>query len=143
MYSVVIYFLSLKAFQLKITDINGNTFKNDNGNQLFNQIDKLIVDDKLYLESNISLSSISKLVGKSTQKTSEIINQYAKQNFNDFINTYRIQEAKMKLRDEKNKNYTISTIAFDVGFNSLSSFNSAFKKLEGTTPSVYRKNDIV
>lgn len=82
---------------------------------------------------------LGKRIGKTTQKTSEVINQYAKQNFNDFINYYRIQETKRVLSDNEYLNYTISSIAFDVGFSSLSSFNSAFKKFEGTTPSAYRK----
>jgi len=141
MYSMVVYFLSFKAFQLKITDIEGNVFKMNDDSVLFDQIAKLIVGDKLYLESNVSLSSLSKLVRKSPQKTSEVINQYAKQNFNDYINYYRIQEAKKMLLDEANKDYTISSIAFDSGFSSLSSFNSAFKKFEDITPSSYRKNN--
>ncbi len=141
MYSMVVYFLSFKAFQLKVTDIDGNVFKKNDDSQLFTQISKLIVADKLYIEPNVSLSSISKLISKSTQKTSEVINQYAKQNFNDFINYYRIQDAKKMLVGDDSKNHTISAIAFDSGFSSLSSFNSAFKKFEGTTPSLYRKNN--
>ncbi|MCL6265989.1 helix-turn-helix domain-containing protein [Flagellimonas myxillae] len=142
MYSTVVYFLSFKAFQLKITDLNGNSFKRNNNMELFNQISKHIEEDQLFLEPNVSLSSLSKLVNTSTQKTSEVINQYAKQNFNDFINQYRIQEAKQLLLDESNKDFTISSIAFDAGFSSLSSFNSAFKKFEGITPSAFRKKHI-
>ena len=138
-YSTVVYFLSIKAFQLKITDIDGNVFKANDNFQLFEQISKQIADNKLYLEPDVSLSSISRLIHKSPQKTSEVINQYAKQNFNDFINSYRVAAAKKMLLDESHKNYTISSIAFDVGFSSLSSFNSAFKKFEGITPSSYRK----
>ncbi|MBQ4819482.1 helix-turn-helix domain-containing protein [Aquimarina sp. MMG016] len=140
MYSVVIYFLSFKAFQLKITEIDGNVFKKNENTELFHQLVQRIVGDKLYLDANVSLSSLSKLIHKSTQKTSEIINQNAKQNFNDFINHFRIKEAKKMLLG--NKNHTISAIAFDAGFNSLSSFNSAFKKFEGTTPSLYRNNTL-
>jgi len=105
------------------------------------QMSKLITEKKLYLEPDVSLSSLSKLVGISSQKTSQVINQYANQNFNDFINFHRIQDAKNLLFDANNMKYTISSIAFDTGFSSLSSFNSAFKKFEGTTPSVYRKNN--
>ncbi|MEP0134086.1 MAG: helix-turn-helix domain-containing protein [Eudoraea sp.] len=138
-YSVVIYFLSYKAFQLKTTEIDGDAFKKNDNEWLYNKISELVINDKLYLESDLSLSSLSKLVGKSTQNTSEVINQYAKRNFNDFINYYRIQDAKRMLLDVTTKNYTISTIAFDAGFSTLSSFNSAFKKFEGTTPSLYKK----
>lgn len=139
MYSVAVYFLSLKAYQLKVTDMDGNVFKKNDDIELFAQLSKLISKEKLYLEPDVSLSSISKLMNKSTQKTSELINQYSKKNFNDFINHYRIGEAK-KMLSSDNK-YTISTIAYDSGFSSLSSFNSAFKKFEGKTPSSYRKDN--
>lgn len=141
MYSLVIYFLSFKAFQLKIIDIDGNVFKKNDDSILFNKISQLIEGKKLYLEPNVSLSSLSHLINKSTQKTSEVINQYAKQNFNDFINSYRIREAKKMLSNKEYANYTISSIAFDCGFSSLSSFNGAFKKFENKTPSVFRKTN--
>ncbi|WP_163418845.1 helix-turn-helix domain-containing protein [Flagellimonas sp. HSM57] len=141
MYSVVIYYLSYKAFKLNATHIDGTVFAQNENVALFQRIRELMVSEKLYLESDISLVRLSKMVEKSTQKTSEIINQYAKRNFNDFVNHYRIQEAKEMLLDTANKKYTISSIAFDIGFSSLSSFNVAFKKFEGTTPSLYRKNN--
>lgn len=141
MYSVAVYFLSLKAYQLKATDMDGNVFKKNDDMQLFAQISKLIADHKLYLEPDVSLSSISKMINKNVQKTSEVINQYSKLNFNDFINQYRIREAKKMLSSETR--YTISTIAYDAGFSSLSSFNSAFKKFEGITPSLYRKHNSI
>lgn len=139
-YSLAVYFLSYKAFQLKTTEIDGEVFKVNDNTFLFDEISKLIIDEKLYLESDVSLSKLSKLVGQSTQKTSSVINQYAKRNFNDFINYYRIQDAKKLLSNAENEKFTISSIAFDSGFSSLSSFNSAFKKFEGITPSMYRKS---
>ncbi|KAB1160360.1 AraC family transcriptional regulator [Tenacibaculum aiptasiae] len=140
MYSVIIYFLSYKAFELKATEIDGDAFKLNNDLVLFNQISKLIIDDELYLKPDLTLSKLSNLIGESTQKTSSIINEYGKRNFNDFINYYRVEEAKKMLLDSKNEKFTISSIAFEIGFGSLSSFNSAFKKFEGITPSNFRKN---
>jgi len=139
-YSVAVYFLSYKAFQLNTTELNGAAFIENDHTVFFSEISNIIIDDKLYLESDFSLSKLSKLIGQSTQKTSAVINQYAKRNFNDFINYYRIQDAKKMLSNAENEKFTISSIAFDVGFSSLSTFNSAFKKFEGTTPSLYRKN---
>ena len=140
MYSLVVYFLSYKALQLKTTDIDGDAFKADDGSILFKKIVNLIKVEKLYLESDLSLSKLSKLIGQSTQKTSLVINQYAQKNFNDFINYYRIQDAKKLLSNLESEKFTISSIAFDIGFSSLSSFNSAFKKFENKTPSSFRKN---
>ncbi|WP_299436670.1 helix-turn-helix domain-containing protein [uncultured Aquimarina sp.] len=142
LYSVIIYFLSYKAYQLKATDLDGDVFKANDNNLLFDEISKLITDTKLYLEPDLSLVKLSKLLGKSSQITSSVINQYAKRNFNDFINYYRVQEAKKLLSSKEGDKYTISSIAFDTGFSSLSSFNSAFKKFEGVTPSRYRKDKI-
>jgi len=138
-YSITIYYLSYKAFQLKAADLDGNAFKANDNHVLFNQIVQLVIHDKGYLESDISLSTLSKKVGKSTQLISQVINEHARQNFNDFINYYRIQDAKALLLSPEGEKFTIQSIAFDMGFSSLSSFNSAFKKFEDTTPSAYRK----
>ena len=141
-YSIVIYYLSFKAFQLKVLDLNGAAFETTENDRVFDKISSLIEQEKLYLEPDISLARLSKLIGKSPQQTSTIINQYGRRNFNDFINFYRIQDAKNLLRSSDKDKFTISSIAFDMGFSSLSSFNSAFKKIEGTTPSSYRKSHI-
>ncbi len=138
-YSVVVYFLSYKAFQLKTTDVDGKVFKENTNNQLFAQVSNLVIGDKLYLEPDLSLSKLSKLLGRSTQQVSLVVNECAKRNFNDYINFYRIQDSKKLLLSAENEKYTIASIAFDVGFSSLSSFNGAFKKFEGTTPSAFRK----
>ncbi|MDB4292443.1 helix-turn-helix domain-containing protein [Maribacter sp.] len=138
-YSLTIYFLSYKAFRLRATDLDGAVFKVNDDAVLFEEITAVVVEHKGYLESDMSLSKLSKNLGKSSQVISSVINQYARRNFNDFINYYRIQDAKGLLSSGEGEKYTISSIAFDMGFSSLSSFNSAFKKFEGTTPSVYRK----
>ncbi|WP_405567299.1 helix-turn-helix domain-containing protein [Polaribacter sp. Asnod6-C07] len=140
MYSIVIYFLSYKAYLLKITDIDGEVFKVNENAALFKEISDLVITNKMYLKADVSLTTLSKLLGVTTQKTSEIINQYAQKNFNDFINSYRIDVAKNLLNDSKNDNLTIASIAFDAGFSSLSSFNTAFKKFVGVTPSSFRKS---
>jgi len=141
-YSIVIYYLSYQAFQLKSTSLNGKAFKKNDNALLFDQITKLVVNEKLYLDTEISLARLSKRINQSTQKTSETINQHAQRNFNDFMNYYRIQAAKNLLSDQHFQNFTIASIAFDTGFNSLSSFNSAFKKFEGITPSSFRKQQL-
>ncbi len=139
-YSLAIYFLSYKAFQLKATDLGGAMFKANDNHVLFSEITELVVQQSLYLESDLSLSKLSKMTGKSTQLISSVINEHARRNFNDFINFYRVQDAKALLSGQESEKYTISSIAFDMGFSSLSSFNSAFKKFEGSTPSNYRKS---
>ena len=70
---------------------------------------------------------------------SHVINASFNQNFRDFINSYRIEESKSRLvQDDMN----ILNIAYEVGFNSKSAFNTAFKKFTGMTPKEYRKKNI-
>ncbi|MDX1580240.1 MAG: helix-turn-helix domain-containing protein, partial [Alphaproteobacteria bacterium] len=61
-------------------------------------------------------------------------------NFNDFLNTYRVEAAKADLHDPEKAHLPILTIAMDLGYRSLASFNRAFKELTGSTPSEFRQN---
>ena len=96
--------------------------------------------EKLYRDETISLQSLSKKLSISPHQLSEIINKKLDKNFWDFINTYRIEEAKKLLRDPKRADQRILSIAFAVGFNTKTAFNNVFKKYTKMTPSQYKKN---
>ena len=76
----------------------------------------------------------------STNYLSQVINEKFDKNFFDFINDYRVEEAKSMLADSTKAGLSIITIANDAGFNSKSSFYTAFNKHVGTTPSEFRKS---
>jgi AraC-like DNA-binding protein len=82
----------------------------------------------------LTLPELAARVGTNTSVLSRVINTGFGQNFNDYINEYRIREAERKLRDPRYRNYTLLAIALESGFNSKSTFNRVFKKLRGTTP---------
>ena len=69
----------------------------------------------------------------------QVVNEQLSQNFLDFVNRYRVDEAKRRLLDPSLKHLSILAIAEDVGFNSKSSFNAVFKKNTNLTPSEYRR----
>ena len=73
--------------------------------------------------------------GKSENHISETLSQFLHTKFFQFVNGFRVEEAKKALQD---KDKLITRIAFDVGFNSKSTFNTAFKKVVGYSPSAYR-----
>lgn len=100
---------------------------------------KLMEKEKPHLDPNMTLQKLSKRIGISKEELSRIINQELFINFNQFLNKYRTKEAKEKLKDTKENQYVILKIAYDVGFNSKSAFNTAFKKNTGLTPLEYRK----
>lgn len=93
--------------------------------------------NKPYLNSNLSLNQFAQDFGKSIHTVSHIINQEFETNFNDFVNKYRIESLLEKIKDPANGHITLLGLAYDCGFNSKSTFNRAFKKVTGMTPSAY------
>ncbi|HRH50096.1 MAG TPA: AraC family transcriptional regulator [Panacibacter sp.] len=90
--------------------------------------------DKLYLEPELDLNQLSKQLGISSNILSYVINKGFEKNFNDFINTYRINEVIEKMKNPANVNFTLLSIAFDCGFNSKTTFNRVFKKVTQKSP---------
>jgi AraC-like DNA-binding protein len=103
---------------------------------LFVEADKLIKEEKLFKKFGFSLADLAARMGANVRYLSQAVNQTTGKNFNQFINEYRLEEARRLLR-ETDENST--DIGFSVGFNSLSSFYEQFKKAEGLTPEQYRK----
>lgn len=95
--------------------------------------------EKPYTDGELSLQKLAERLGISPHHLSQVINERLNQNFFDFVNQYRVGEAKRQLLDAKKKHYSIMAIAGDVGFNSKSAFNAAFKKHANVTPSEWRK----
>ena len=99
--------------------------------------------NKPYLNSSITLNNLADLCNVTSHHLSQIINDRFEKNFFDFINCYRIEEAKLNLSDPEKANLTILAISNEVGFNSKSAFNTAFKKHTNTTPSQFRSKNLV
>lgn len=95
--------------------------------------------EKPFIDGELTLQKLAKKLSIPTQHLSQVINERLNQNFVDFINTYRVEEAKKRLVDPAKKHYSILAIAEEVGFNSKSSFNLVFKKHTNMTPSEFRK----
>ena len=100
---------------------------------------KLIEGGKPFLDPDLSAVKLAEFLGISKKHLSQVINQQFHLNFKNFINKYRVEEAKKKLLDPMEQQFVLFKIALDVGFNSKSVFNEAFKKFTGMSPSEYRK----
>ena len=114
--------------------------KEDQAYEIKNQLEKIIIEKKLFLDENISLPKLAEILSIHPNYLSQIINDKFQKNFYDFINSYRIEEFKQLVALEKNKNKTFFALALDCGFNSKASFNSSFKKITGITPSEFVKS---
>lgn len=104
-------------------------------------IEKAVLTDQIYLNPQLNLERFAEYTNLNSRDISAVINQEFEKNFHEFINTYRVEAAKIKLRDDTCKHQSISEIGAASGFNSTATFNRLFKKLVQVTPSDYRKSN--
>lgn len=94
--------------------------------------------DKLYLNPNLTLQDLARVVGTNKSKLSFVINNYLKQNFASLLNRYRIREAIQLLSDSRYYEYKIEAIGEMCGYSNRQVFHAAFKKAMGITPTHFR-----
>ncbi|MES3006876.1 MAG: helix-turn-helix transcriptional regulator [Pseudomonadota bacterium] len=110
----------------------------DSDQQLVKKIRQKMEVEQQFNELGLTVVQFAKTLGVHPHKLRRVITTYFNfSNFNQFLNYFRIKEAAHKLASTTEP---ISTIAYDVGFSSISAFNSAFKAIYGVTPSGYRVN---
>ena len=122
-------------------EINVKREKESN-QDLFSQLNalkQLIEEQKLYLNPDLTLSVLAETVSRSEKEVSLLINEGLGKNYNDFINSYRVEEVKFRLVQPEFSHQTILSIALDSGFNSKATFNRVFKIMTGLNPSEYAK----
>lgn len=107
------------------------------------RLETAIEEEKVFTENELSLAELSKKINIQAYQLSELISRLYNESFFDFINRHRIEEIKTRIEDPESDSYSLLGIAMDCGFNSKSSFNTAFKKFTGLTPSEYRKQKLV
>ncbi|MFZ4929810.1 helix-turn-helix domain-containing protein [Chryseobacterium sp. Mn2064] len=91
-------------------------------------------EKKLYLDPELTLQSLAAEINIPARTISTVLNSTMQKNFRDYINSYRVEEAKRLLEDYRERNLTIAAVAYDAGFNSLATFQRVFKKMTGKTP---------
>ena len=106
---------------------------------IFESLEQVIKDKSLHHKSRLSLNDLATETGLNTREISRAINQSANCNFCDYINKLRVEDLKERLRTKTEAKISILDMAFDVGFNSKSSFNLIFKRETGTTPTQFIK----
>jgi len=104
--------------------------------ELYNRIIHLMENEKLFCRNDLSVSDLSSALNTNDKYVSQAINTYSNNNFNAFVNAYRINEAR-RLITEHGKNISIKELADRVGFSSLNTFYKNFKEITGLTPSLY------
>jgi len=95
--------------------------------------------EKIYLKHNLNIEQFSARVGMPVKEVSAVINKHFGTNFFEYINAYRVNEAKILLADKSIEHKTILDILLESGFNSKSAFHRFFKRLVGMSPTEFRR----
>jgi len=124
--------------------IGNNKYKNSNlsladKESIIEKLNSTVGKNKYYLTPNLTIKKLAQELDVQSKHLSQVINEDFGQNFCDYINSHRIEDAIDQFKDPKQQHKTILEICYAIGFNSKSAFNDVFKKQTGRTPTAYRK----
>ncbi|MFD2588675.1 helix-turn-helix domain-containing protein [Croceitalea marina] len=146
LYALVIYATSYFLFRnkelltVKVESKYQNINITKNQAEIYSKaIEKVMMDERPYLDGDFNLGMLAEYTKTPKHLLSLVFSTIFQQSFSSFTNAYRIKEAEKLLKDEKYQNKKIEIVAYDSGFNSVSTFNTAFRKFNKCSPSEYRK----
>ncbi len=124
----------LRTQPIKVKTIN----KEPVSEAVIERLESTMETERPYLNQNLSFERLAEKLDIPVKELSNAINRHYEVNFYEFINNYRIQEARRMLEDPAENDKSITNIFYDAGFNSKSVYNTLFKKKFNKTPSQYR-----
>ncbi|MHA7057320.1 helix-turn-helix domain-containing protein [Aquimarina sp. M1] len=104
------------------------------------KIQRFMEEEQPYMNPDLNLTELSKMLKISASTVSDTINSGFDKNFNDFVNSYRVEAVQKMLQKGKQEQLSLLGIAYECEFNSKATFNSVFKKLTNTSPSQYAQS---
>jgi AraC-like DNA-binding protein len=107
--------------------------------QMRTRLESLMTGEKLYLDNELSLPQLADAIGASIHDLSFLLNEKIGLNFFQFVNAYRIEEAKQIMLSDKYKHLNILGIAYSAGFSSKTTFNTVFKAQTGMSPGAFMR----
>ena len=118
--------------------------ENNENEQISPEIDEIgkkvltiMEEDKPFLDPKLTLGKLAGIVGVNSHLLSKTINEKFGRNFFLFVNDFRVKEFKHLASQKDGESYTLLTLAYNSGFNSKTTFNTAFKKITNQTPKQY------
>lgn len=138
-FMAILGYKNLWLFEMQKEKYSNSTLNTKIAREYSNQLNQFMEKDKLYLDPELTLVKLAEKMNISSKQLSQIINQIEHTNYSQYIARYRIEEAKKHLENPDYNNYKISAIAYESGFNSISSFNATFKNITKITAIDYRE----
>lgn len=108
--------------------------------ELVARIDRALTGERLFADAELTLARLAAAVASTPHQVSEVLNRYANTTFAELVNRHRVEFVKAQLRDPDADRFTIEGIGASAGFGSRSALYAAFRKLEGVTPTEYRRS---
>ncbi len=143
--STIIYFIAYKlmlrpelvtpGFSKKYRSVR---FEEGEERRLLLQLQRCMAEEKAFSDPGLKLDGLAQKLGTSPHRLSMLINDNYGKSFSDFVNQHRVEEFIARLNDPCHAHFTLYGLALEVGFNSKSAFNAAFKKAKGKPPSAFK-----
>ena len=145
--SILIILLSIMALLVNTgsvflppTKYIGSSLEGSSYERIINKAKNYIESKELYKKEKLTLTELSKSLDTNPKYLSQAINHHLNLSFVDFINNYRVEEAKKQMLDTKNTSLTLEAIGIMAGFKSKSAFFRTFKKTTNVTPNQFLKS---
>ncbi|WP_159099310.1 MULTISPECIES: helix-turn-helix domain-containing protein [Aquimarina] len=146
--SLLLYYFTIGCLiQINIVNITSKSEvesskrKQEENKEIYKRVSKVIerfmVEEKAFLDHDMTLKTFAKRVGESSRLISKTINEMEYKNFNMYLNHYRVEEFKTLIESEKYQKYSNTALAMEAGFNSRASFYKNFKDIVGISPTDY------
>nr|WP_314862497.1 helix-turn-helix domain-containing protein [uncultured Undibacterium sp.] len=133
---VLTVFLHIQQQNKLVSPYANKKISSENAEPLIAELEQFMIAQQAFLDANLVMPKLAKMLGWSTPKLSQLLNDNLHQSFNDFVNSYRIEHAKTLLQGDTAMK--MEDLAERSGFNSLSTFYTAFKKQTQLTPAKYK-----
>lgn len=143
-YASMIAYKGLQMPNVVLSAGEGAAYQNspltaDDRATMLQKLDRVMSDDRAWQDPELTLGQLAAMAGIPPYHLSQLLNTVIRRNFYNYVNSFRIEAAKVVLADPARQDMTILEVLYDVGFSSKSVFNAAFKKETGLTPTAYRK----
>ncbi|HMQ61901.1 MAG TPA: AraC family transcriptional regulator [Flavilitoribacter sp.] len=116
-----------------------STLKEEEAERIARVLAGLMRGERVYTDPELTIEKLAARLDTNRHNLSQVLNERLQLSYFDYINNLRVEEAGKMLGSPACRRLKIADIAYDAGFNSLSVFNDAFKKITGRTPSDYRR----
>lgn len=146
-FSLILYVMATLFFYRKRTEEiflflpekpTARRWEDQDAERWLRKLEQVMAEKAVYRNPDLKLHDLAREVSVSSHQLSALLNEQLGKNFTTYVNEYRVAEACRRMTEQPG--YTLEAIGYEAGFNSKSTFFSAFKKINGMTPATYQQS---